>query len=117
MKNVEEAETPPLAGGFETVMAPTPGLEMLPAATVAVNWVLDTKVVVRGLPLNSTTEAKPKFVPATVKVNPAPPAAAELGLNDVIVGAFGAGVGGGAGLGGGIRLNGGAGLTKFPATR
>ena len=117
MKNVEAAETPPLAEGLATVTAAVPAVEMLPAAIVAVNWVLDTKVVASGFPLNCTVEAALKFAPVTVRLNPAPPATAELGVNDVIVGAFGAGVGGPAGVGGGVKLNGGAGLTKFPATR
>jgi hypothetical protein len=117
MKKFEAAEMPPLVDGLETVMLAVPTLEISPAVTVVVNWELETKVVGRVLPLNWTVAAESKFVPLTFIVNPTPPAIAELGIKEAIVGALGAGVGGCAGVGGGVRLKGGAGLTKFPPTR
>src|SRR5215469_7984941 len=116
-KNVEGAERPPLADGFETVILAVPGVEISAAEIAAVNCVLETKLVARAFPLNWAVEAELKFVPAMFRVKAEPPATAELGTRETIEGAFGAGVGSVAGVGGGVRLNGGAGLIKFPPTR
>ena len=44
------------------------------------------KFVLSGVPLKLTTDVEPKFVPVTVNVKPAPPAAATVGVIEVIVG-------------------------------
>jgi hypothetical protein len=62
---------------------------MSAALMVAVNCVLLTNVVVLALPPHVTVETPvTKLVPLTVIVKPAPPAVAELGDIDVVVGAF-----------------------------
>jgi hypothetical protein len=48
--------------------------------------VFEMKVVVRGLPFQSTTELASNFVPDIATVNAAPPATAELGVIKVMVG-------------------------------
>ena len=117
MKKVEAAETPPVAEEFKTVMLAAPGVEISLAGIVAVNCLLETNVVLRGLPFHCTIEAVEKFVPLTFRVSPGPAATAELGVRDPITGALGAGVVGVVGVGGGVTVNGGAGLTKLPATK
>ena len=111
------ADTPPLAAGLATVMLDVPTPAISAAFTDACRLVLEMKVVVRGLPFHCTVEEATKFVPVTVSVNAVPPAMAEPGFNNVIVGAFAAGVAGGAGVGGGVSAERGAGLTKLPPTR
>src|SRR5438445_12276203 len=63
-----------------------PTLATSAAVIAACNWVLDTNVVVRVLPLNCTTDAGTKFVPVRVMVNAALPATAEPGVIWAIVG-------------------------------
>ena len=46
----------------------------------------ETKVVVNVVAFHFTIEPETKFVPLTVKVNPRPPAAAQVGLSELIVG-------------------------------
>jgi len=53
----------------------------------ACKLVLETKVVVRGLPFHCTVEEEMKPVPATFSVKAAPPACALVGFSDVAVGA------------------------------
>lgn len=62
-------------------------MEAMSAALMAAcKPVLDTNVVVRGLPFHATEEDGTKFVPVTAKVNAAPPATAELGASSAITG-------------------------------
>ena len=117
IKNVDAADTPPFATGFDTLMLALPILVISPAVIAACKLVLETNVVVRALPFHCTVEEGTKLVPVMVNVKPAPPAGAELGFSDAIVGAFTASVAGGAGVGGGVNVEGGAGLTKLPPTR
>lgn len=81
VKNVEGADMPPLAGGLEMVTFTTPAAAMSAVVIAACKLVLETKVVVRGLPFHCTTDAGTKLPPVTVMVNAAPPAIAELGVN------------------------------------
>jgi mannose/fructose/N-acetylgalactosamine-specific phosphotransferase system component IID len=48
--------------------------------------VAETNVVRSAVPFQFTVEVETKFVPLTVNVKSGPPAAAQLGLSDVIVG-------------------------------
>jgi hypothetical protein len=59
---------------------------MRAAGTVAVSRVADTKVVASGLPFQFAVEPEMKFVPFTVSVNCDPPAVAQVGLSELIVG-------------------------------
>jgi hypothetical protein len=59
---------------------------MSAARIEAVTWVALTYVVVRFVPFHLTTEPLTKLVPFTVRVNPAPPAVADVGLRLVVVG-------------------------------
>jgi len=52
-------------------------------------FVLETKVVVRGLPFQLTTEEGKKLAPLSETLNEAPPAIAELGVMRVMVGGGG----------------------------
>src|SRR5579871_1926266 len=56
------------------------------AGTVAFNWVLETKVVVRAVPFHWTTELETKFTPVAVSVKAGPPASAEVGETLLSVG-------------------------------
>jgi hypothetical protein len=85
--NVIAFEVRPQAPGLSTVIEAVPGLAMLPLDTVAVSRVEETKVVVSGLPFQFTVEPETKLVPFTVSVNCAPPAVAQAGLSELIVGA------------------------------
>src|SRR5512140_2472653 len=86
---------------------------------VAVNWLPEVNVVVNGVPLNCTTEDAVNLVPVTVRTTSAPPAAAEPGLSDEMIGVVGpvaTGAGGvGSGVAGGVAME--IGLTMLPATR
>jgi len=79
-------DVPPPGLGFTTVIEAAPGLGIRAAGTVAVSRVAETKVVVSGLPFQFTVEPETKLVPLTVKVNCEPPAVAQVGLSEVIVG-------------------------------
>ena len=72
------------------VVTPTvavPVLAISVAGTLAVNCVALTKVVVRLAPFQVTVDwPLIKFVPLTVKVKVAPPAPAEVGEMEVVVG-------------------------------
>jgi hypothetical protein len=57
------------------------------AVIAACKLVLETNVVVRAVPFHCTFEEDTKLEPVTVSGNAAPPAAAELGFKDAIVGA------------------------------
>lgn len=71
---------------LKTVIFDAPTALMSAAVIVACNCVLEMKVVVRGLPLNLTTDEGTKLLPVTVTVKSAPPRTAELGVSDLMVG-------------------------------
>jgi len=79
-------EVPPPGAGLNTVTWAVPAAAMSAAVIAAVNWVEETKVVVRSAPFQRTTDPETKFVPFTVSVNAAPPAVREDGLRLVVVG-------------------------------
>src|SRR5258708_16247737 len=114
MNKVEPLELPPLARGLATVMLAVPGVRMSLAGIVACNCVLETKVVASADPLNCAVAAGSNCVPVTVNRKAGLLAMAELGNKDVIVGAFGNGVGGIAGFGGGDVMTAGAGPAELP---
>ena len=72
---------------MKTVTCAVPAAAMSLAGIEAVNCVLLTKVVVRSLPFQRTTEPDTKFVPVTVRVKAAPPADALEGERLASVGA------------------------------
>ena len=78
MVNVTALEIAPVVLSTVTLAAPTETTKL--AGTLAVNWVLLTKVVVRGAPFHCTVEPLAKPVPLTVRVNPRPPAVTAAGL-------------------------------------
>ena len=84
--NVRAAEVPPPGEGLSTVTLAVLAELMSAAVMAACKLVLETKVVERVLPFHWTVEVGMKFVPVTVNVKPAPPAAAELGFKDATVG-------------------------------
>jgi hypothetical protein len=77
---------PPQELGFTTVIGAVPAVAMSEAGTVAVSCVADTNIVANGLPFQFTVEVETKLVPFTVNVNCTPPAVAQLGLSELIVG-------------------------------
>jgi len=72
--------------GLTTVIEAVPGLAMREADTVAVSCVEETNVVVSAAPFQFTIEAETKFNPLTVNVNCGSPAAAQIGLSELMVG-------------------------------
>jgi hypothetical protein len=84
--NVTALDVPPPGLGFTTVIEAVPGVAIRAAVTVAVSCVEDLEIMARAVPFQLTVEVETKFVPFTVKVNCAPPAAAQVGLSEVIVG-------------------------------
>jgi hypothetical protein len=72
------------AQGFVTVIEAVPAVAIREA--VAVSCVEDTNVVASGAPFQFTVEVETKFVPFTVNVNCKPPAVAQVGLSELIVG-------------------------------
>ena len=62
-------EVPPPGVGFTTVMFRVPVVVRSDAGMTAVSWVDETKVVVRLLPAQRTTEVGTKSPPLTVRVN------------------------------------------------
>ncbi len=72
--------------GLLTVTLTLPTVAMSEARMAAVTCVALTKVVTRALPPKLTTEFATKFVPFTVKSNPAPPAVALVGEMVVMLG-------------------------------
>ena len=73
-----------------TVIEAVPGVAMSAAGTVAVSCVRDTNVVTSGLPFQYTVSPWMKgglLGPFTVSVNCGPPAAVQVGLIELIVGA------------------------------
>jgi hypothetical protein len=84
--NVTAFDVAPQVPGFTTAIEAVPGLAMLAFGTVAVSRVEETNVVVSEVPFHFTVEPETKFVPVTVKVNCAPPAVAQVGLSELMVG-------------------------------
>jgi hypothetical protein len=84
--NVCAFDVPPPGLGFTTVTDAVPGVAILAAGTGAVSCVDETNVVVSAVPFQFTVEVETKFVPFTVKVNCKPPAVAQVGLVEVVVG-------------------------------
>ena len=72
---VEAAEVPPPGAGLVTVTSTLPADETSVAGIAAESLVALTNVVACALPLKFTTDFATKFVPFTVNVNAAPPAA------------------------------------------
>src|SRR5438046_5525152 len=74
--NVCALEAPPPGVGLKTVTEAVPAVAMSLARIWTWSWVPLTKVVVRPLPFQRTTDEVMKFVPVAVSVNQEPPAAA-----------------------------------------
>src|SRR5262245_31006006 len=101
-RNVEALDVP---FGSVTVRMAVPAPAMSADGIVAVNLFAEEKEVVNGLPLNCTTEEFVKLVPLMVSATSPPPAAAEPGLSEAMVGVKGPGVKGvgvGKGAAGGM---------------
>ena len=87
MVKVKALEAPPPGAGLTTVTLAVPGAVTSEAGTLAVNCVLETKVVVRAVPFQLMVASLTKLVPVAVRVNWPLPAAIELGEMLVSVGA------------------------------
>jgi hypothetical protein len=83
--NVTAVDVAP-AQGFATVTGAVPAVAIREAGTAAVSWVEETNVVVSAVPFHFTVEPETKLVPFTVNVKSGPPAAAQVGLSELIVG-------------------------------
>jgi hypothetical protein len=77
-------ETAPLSG-FTTATEAVPGLAMSDARIVAVNCETFTKLVVRALPFQFTTEPETNPVPFTVSANPCPPGTVLAGIRGWLI--------------------------------
>jgi hypothetical protein len=77
---------PDVAPQLTTVTGAVPAVAIREAGTVAVSCVDETNVVVSAVAFHFTVEVETKFVPFTVKVNCGPPALAQVGLSELIVG-------------------------------
>jgi hypothetical protein len=75
-----------VAWQLTTVIEAVPAAAIREAGTVAVSCVEETTVVASAVPFHFTVEPETKFVPFTVKVNPAPPGVAQVGLSELMVG-------------------------------
>src|SRR5205814_1825261 len=84
--NVTAVDVAPAHVGFTTVMEAVPALAIRDADTVAVSCVEETNVVVSGVPFQFTVAPLTKLVPLTVKLNCGPPAVAQVGLSELMVG-------------------------------
>jgi hypothetical protein len=78
--------TPPQGFGVTTLIEAVPAVAIKEAGTVAVSCEADTNVVASGFPFQFTVEVETKFVPFTVNVNCGPPAVAQVGLSELMVG-------------------------------
>jgi hypothetical protein len=67
------------------VIEAVPAVAMREAGTVAMSCV-DEPLVASAVPFHFTVEPETKLVPFTVKVKPEPPAEAQVGLIELIVG-------------------------------
>jgi hypothetical protein len=83
--NVRAFDVPP--HGVTTAIEAVPAVAMRAAGTVAVSCAAETNVVTSGVPFQFTVEPETKLVPFTVSVNCGPPAVAQVGLSELIVGA------------------------------
>ena len=84
--SVAGAEVPPPGAPVKTVTGTAAGVAMSFELTAIVRVLELTYVVVRGTPLNCTTEMGENPDPWTVNVNCGPPAATAPGAKDVITG-------------------------------
>jgi hypothetical protein len=84
--NVAAADVPPPGARFVTVTEGVPAVATSIGRIVAVSCVEFTNVVTATSPLNVTRDPFTKFVPFTVNVNDAEPAAIVFGDNELIVG-------------------------------
>ena len=67
------------AGPLPTVIQAVPGVATFARDTTALNSLLETKVVCKGVPFQRTEELELKPVPFTVRVKPGPPGATDGG--------------------------------------
>src|SRR6202030_12792 len=72
-------DVPPPGLGLKTVTEAVPGVAISVAVMGAVTWVLERKVVLRGLPFQLTMAPGTNPVPFTVKMNAEPPGVAVTG--------------------------------------
>ena len=86
MVKLAAAEAPPPGAGLNTVICAVPVLAMSVAGICALNVVALPKVVERSAPFQRTVAPLTKFVPLTVRVKAAPPAAREFGFRLVMAG-------------------------------
>ena len=77
---------PPPGEGLVTVTLPVPEVAISDASIEALIWVALTKVVVLADPLKFTTEEEMNPEPFTVSVKAGPPAVADEGLSEVMLG-------------------------------
>jgi hypothetical protein len=86
---IVKVTAPELDAHPPTVIEAVPGVAMSAAGTVAVSCFEETNVVTRGLPFQYTVSPWMKSLlgPFTVRVNWGPPAAMQVGLIELIVGA------------------------------
>jgi hypothetical protein len=84
--NVTALDVAPQGLGFTTVTEAVPAVAIREADTVAVSCVEETNVVASAVAFQFTVEVETKFVPFTVSVNCRPPAVAQVGLSELIVG-------------------------------
>ncbi len=89
--NVCAFDVPPPVAGVRTVTDRVPADAMSAAVIAAVNCVEDTKVVVRVLSFQRTSDVGTKPDPFTVNVKAAPPAVADAGAMLVVTGTPGGG--------------------------
>jgi len=76
-----------VAPQLTTVIEAVPAAVIRDAGTIAVSRVEETKVVVNAVAFHFTVEPETKLVPFTVSVNCGPPATAQFGLSEVMLGA------------------------------
>jgi len=84
---VTGAEVPPPGVGVRMVTEAVPGEVMSAPVIAACRLVLETNVVVRGLPFHFTTDVETKFEPVSVSVKAGEPATNALGAIDASAGA------------------------------
>src|SRR4030095_14014808 len=86
-------EVPPPGLGLNTVTEAVLAVAMSEAKMLAVNCELLTKVVVRSLPFQFTTEPGTKPVPFTIRLNSGPPGATASGTSGWLISGTGFGSG------------------------
>src|SRR6185295_874106 len=85
--NGRDLDTPPPGVPLLTLTSAEPADATSAACTMAVSWVLSTKVVGRLVPFQLTVEVGAKFDPFTVSVNVEAPARTDWGARDDRAGA------------------------------